>query len=608
MPHYHCNNIFKYFFHFLAAFSRAPLVAALRLLSYAMAAVARSITPPPRLSIAKQPPQPLSLRPAAGLLRSSIPFHSSLHTFYLFLLALLTISFHSCTLSGTSWDLDGTGPVMETTFNLSQAIGDENLAYQPDSAVFINFNDTVYTIDLDSLAQVPDTTYLYTFKWTLPNFSIPPGTTLPPIPIKIKFGLGNRLNLTAVRIKSGKLKIKICSLIPRNLSIQFSIPDATYYGTPFSTSETIQAAPSGDTTVLEKIIDLTNYYIDLRGSNQNEYNVIYLYISPTIDPNAEPLPVVNNQVLFSIENKLLKVKPFYGQGYVKNFTESINSNFLYTGISKFIKGGLLDIDSVRLGVKLINTMGVDMRIRFDQIRSINDLTGVQKYLTHPMIGNYINLQMAQNLFNPDNPVQHYDYTLWFTPQNSNLDQLIENIPDRLRMNALLEVNPLNNTTANNNFFYTTRPPQIAVSLQAPLKFSVYQLRFVDTLTNPLFDEIQLDRFLSGTFTLIAENKFPLGFALQLYPLNDAGLPTDTLLANNVVAPAPVNANLRVEQPLTSTLTLPFDETKAQQIKLAKKILLKARFTSVPNLQLLQMYSDYYLRLKLLADVKYRVVL
>lgn len=515
---------------------------------------------------------------------------------------------HSCTLSGTSWDLDGTGPVMETTFDLSQAIGDENLAYQPDSAVFINFNDTVYTIDLDSLASVPDTSYLYNILWTLPNFTIPPGSTLPAFPIKIKFGVSDRLNMTAARIKSGKLRVKIRSVIPRNVTIQYTMPLATLNGIPFSLTETLQAAAPGDTTIFERFIDLQNYYVDLRGPNQNEYNVLYLYFSPTFDAAGDPLPVTNNQFLFSAENTLMKIKPFYAQGSVKPATESINSNFLSLGTSKYIKGGLLDIDSVRLGVKLINTMGVDMRIQFDQIRSINDLTGVQKYLTHPIIGNYINLQMAQNLNNLNNPVQHYDYTLWFTPQNSNLDELIENIPDRLRMNAMLEVNPLGNATANNHFFYVTHPPKIAVTLQAPLKFSVYQVFFVDTLTNPLFDEIQLDRFLSGTFTLIAENKFPLGFALQLYPLNDAGLPTDTLLANNVVAPAPVNANLRVEQPLTSTLTLPFDETKAQHIKLAEKILIKARFSSVPNLQLLQMYSDYYLRLKLLAEVKYQVVL
>lgn len=514
----------------------------------------------------------------------------------------------SCTFIGTNWDIDGMGPVIETTFDLSQAIGDENLAYQPDSAVFINFNDTVYTIDLDSLAAVPDTFYLYNILWTFPNFTIQPGTALPAIPIKIKFGVSNRINMTAARIKSGMLRVKIRSVIPRNVTVQYTIPLATLNGTPFSLTETLPASAPGDTTVFERYIDLQNYYVDLRGPNQNEYNVLYLYFSPTFDANGDPFPVTTNQFLFSAENTLMKIKPFYAQGYVKPATESVNSNFLSLGTSKYIKGGLLDIDSVRLGVKFINTIGVDLRIRFDQIRSINDLTGVQKYLTHPIIGNYINLQMAQNLNNLNNPVQHYDYILWFTPQNSNLDQLIENIPDRLRMNALLEVNPLSNTTANNNFFYTNRPPKIAVTLQAPLKFSVYQLQFVDTIMNPVFDELQLDRFQSGTFTLVAENKFPLGFSLQLYPLNNVGIPIDTLLADNFVAPAPVNANLRVEQPITSTLTLPFDENKVQNIKQAERMLLRARFTTVPNLQLLQMYSDYYLRLKLLADVKYRVVL
>jgi hypothetical protein len=392
------------------------------------------------------------------------------------------------------------------------------------------------------------------------------------------------------------------------MSIEFFSPCATLYGNPLIFTDNIPAALPNDTSYFEKIIDLSGYYVDLRGPNQNGYNILYFYITPTLDANSPSFPVAANQFLFSINNELIKIRPNYAEGTVKPSTEAVNTNILTIGLSKFIKGGLLDVDSFRLGVKLINTLGVDLRVKINQIRSINDLTGVQKYLTHPIIGNYINLQMAQNLYNELNPVQHYDYTVWFTPQNSNIDQLVENIPDRIRMNAELEINPLANMTANNNFLYTNHPPQIALFIKGPLKFSVNQLYFVDTLDNPVFDEVQLDRFLSGVFTLKAENKFPIGFSIQTFILNDAGIPIDSMFADNVVLPAPVNANYRVEQPLISYINIPFDEYKAQSIKTAKKLLIKAKFTSVPDFQLLQMYSDYYLKLKLLADIKYRVVL
>ena len=524
------------------------------------------------------------------------------------LFLLIQEFFQSCNISGTSWDLEGIAPVIETTIDLSKAIGDDKLAYQPDSAVYLNFYDTVYTFNYDSLIKIPDTSYVYSFNWPLPNFTIPVGLPLPPFPVKLKFGLGNRIKLTNVQLESGKLIIKIRSVIPIKVIANFSSPYAILNGNSIYFNENIDAALSGDTIILQKVIDLSGYSIDLRGINQNEYNVFYFYVTLTINPESMPLAVTANQFLFSIENKLFKIKPSFAQGHVNSSIETINTNFLKTGISKFIKGGLLDIDSVRLGVKLINTLGVDLRVRFDQIRSINDLTGVQKYLIHPIIGNYVNLQMAQNTNNPINPVQHYDYTIWFTPQNSNIDQLIENLPDRFRMNAVLEVNPLNIYNANNNFLYVKYPPKIAVTIKAPIKFSVHQLYFVDTLNNPVFDEIQLDRFLSGIFTIKAENKFPIGFSIQAFTLNDAGLPVDSLFADNDVLPAPVNANYRVEQPIVSYLNIPFDQFKAQSIKSSKKILITAKFTSVPDLQLLQMYSDYYLKLKLLADIKYRVVL
>lgn len=525
----------------------------------------------------------------------------------LFIISVLLLQY-ACTLDGTSWDIDGKGPVLETSFDLSKAIPDQHLQYNTDSAIILNFYDTVYTINLDSIAYIPDSSYLYNINWTLPNFVLPPGTSLPPFIIKLRFGISDRLKLNAARINRGRLRVEIKSVIPRNISLNYSIPKATFYGNPLSFTEKISAAAPNDTTFFTTYINLKDYYVDLRGPNQNEYNVLYIYLTPSMDTTEAALPLTTGQFLFSANNALEKINPSYAQGYVVSAKDSVNSNMLDLGISRYIKSGLLDIDSIRLGITLNNTMGVDMRLKIDMLRSINDNTGQQVALTHPVIGTYINLQSAQNTFNPANPVIPYNYTLWLTPQNSNLDKLIENIPDRFRINALAEINPLANATADNNFFYTLFPPKFIVHALAPIKFSVYQLLFVDTLDNPVFDEIQIERFQSGEIRVLAENKFPIAVVLNIYTLDDNGTTTDTLFTQNIVLPAPVNASNRVEQAVSSQLSFPFNEQKVLHITQAKRILVKAKFNTVPNLQLLQMYSDYYLKLKVLADIKYRITL
>lgn len=527
------------------------------------------------------------------------------HLFFLFAIICIQCS---CSLDGTSWDIDGKGPVLQTQFDLSQAIPDPHLQYAADSAIMLNFYDTVYTVDVDSIAYIPDSSYLFNITWTLPNINLQPGVSLPAFPIKIRFGIHERIKLNAARIKSGRLKIKIKSVIPRKINIQYNIPNATYYGIPFSLSETIPAASAGDTIVYSTQLNLKDYYVDLRGPNLNEYNVLYIYLTPTLNENEPALPLSTGQFLFSTENTLEKVNPFYAQGFVVPATDSINSNIIDLGTSRYIRSGILDIDSIRMGITLVNTMGVDMRLKIDKFRSINDATGQQIELTHPIINSFINLQTAQNTYNTTNPVLPYNYTLWLTPQNSNLDQLIENIPDRFRINSIAQINPMGDATADNNFFYTTVPPRFIFHIQAPVKFSVYQIQFIDTLDNPLFEEIEIEKFLSGEFRIIAENKFPLALAANIYTLDDAGLLTDTLFTQSLISPAPVNAANRVTFPLISNLLAPFNEAKIKNITSARRIVIKARFNSVPNLQLLQMYSDYYLKLKILADVKYRITL
>ncbi|MBW7936427.1 MAG: hypothetical protein H3C71_04615, partial [Flavobacteriales bacterium] len=199
----------------------------------------------------------------------------------LFLISVLLLQY-ACTLDGTSWDIDGKGPVLETSFDLSKAIPDQHLQYNTDSAIILNFYDTVYTINLDSIAYIPDSSYLYNINWTLPNFVLPPGASLPPFIIKLRFGISDRLKLNAARINRGRLRVEIKSVIPRNISLNYSIPKATFYGNPLSFTEKISAAAPNDTTFFTTYINLKDYYVDLRGPNQNEYNVLYIYLTPSM--------------------------------------------------------------------------------------------------------------------------------------------------------------------------------------------------------------------------------------------------------------------------------------------------------------------------------------
>jgi len=85
--------------------------------------------------------------------------------------------------------------------------------------------------------------------------------------------------------------------------------------------------------------------------------------------------------------------------------------------------------------------------------------------------------------------------------------------------------------------------------------------------------------------------------------------TDSLFANTLVAAAPVNANDRVVQPLTTELIVAVTPARIQQLKNASYIQLKANFNTVPSSSgRLQFYSDYYMIIKMIADIKFNIAL
>jgi hypothetical protein len=92
-------------------------------------------------------------------------------------------------------------------------------------------------------------------------------------------------------------------------------------------------------------------------------------------------------------------------------------------------------------------------------------------------------------------------------------------------------------------------------------------------------------------------------------LDGSGLVMDSLFANTYVAPAPVDINNRVTQALTTDLNITVNQNKIQLLKTASKIKLKALFNTAPSTAgRLQFYSDYYMIIRMIADVKFNIAL
>lgn len=521
----------------------------------------------------------------------------------LYTIAFAGILFSGCGLNGPSWDVDVVAPTLETTLTASNLIGEGNVTSDPDGKLFLDMTQDVYTLEVDTLSEIEDVKSATVVSWLLGNFTIQPGTALPPQSYSLNLDLAGA-QLTYASVRNGVLQLTIKSLIPAKVHFTYDIPAAEKNGIPFTFSDFIPASNGTDTVVYTKAFSIANYNLQLTG-NGSQFNRINFLVTPTIDNNSSAFNVSNGQFLFLVENSLVSLQPSYIKGYFGQLDLITSSGNTEIDFMKKLVSGTIDLPEVTMDLQFYNYLGANLRIRPNQFVSYNSKTQQSVILSHPSIGNSVNVDRA-TYSNTYPPVTPFIEILHFDAQNSNLEAFMENLPDQVNYDFEANLNPYGNLSGNNDFFYTLFPPKIAMHIQAPLKASIQNLVFADTLDYNLTDATLLDNFLSGEFRVLVTNEMPMELGLNIYLLDDSQTIIDSLFSEDLIAAPPVAGNGVVLAPVSGILHFPISEEKITNLKQAQKILIKARILTKPGTVQPHLTLQNKLHLKIIADVKYHV--
>jgi hypothetical protein len=515
----------------------------------------------------------------------------------------------ACTTKGTSWDIDAYAPVAETTLDLTKLIGDENIQTNGDSSLWLNIDANAYEFSIDSLSNFPSFSAPFSYVWIYPTINISGGAVLPPFYTPIDLS-STGLELREIKLREGKMNLVLKSLASQRLIFTYSLPSATKNGVPFSFTDTIAGLGVGEDTVFYyKEFDVSDYLIITTGPGNDELSTFSATLNVSSIAGDPDITLSNGSTIFSVVNQLENIVPEYGKGYLGQYDFSQNNTTANLDVLKAFRSGLIDIEQLSLQLTVNNGIGADVRFKPIYLKATNTNSGTFLNLTHPGMGNTVNINRAFETGNPLNPVNPVTYTYSFNSGNSNVEAIVELLPDKIEFSADMKLNPYGNIGGYTDFYYTDYPANVQVKVQAPLKFSMSQLMFIDTIDNPFSALDIVDNVVDGEFIVRAENKFPISMKLQLFMLDNSGLTADSLLINDLIAAAPLNAFNRVETALTTDLIATVDPIKISHLKSAANIRVKALFNTLPaSAGRLQMYSDYYLKIKLIADIKYHIVL
>jgi hypothetical protein len=258
------------------------------------------------------------------------------------------------------------------------------------------------------------------------------------------------------------------------------------------------------------------------------------------------------------------------------------------------------LDSVTIGLQITNGVGADASFELGQLQSINTRTSNTVNLNHSIIGSDILLTRAQDVSGSAESVVPYVVDYELNNSNSNIIDFIQNLPDQLGFTFGFQLNPLGNVSAGNDFFYYDRPFQAIMDIDVPLRASLQNLTLVDTIDWDLGQTNVIESVNSGVFTLRAVNGLPLEGMIELIMLDENQVNLGTLVAPSTI-PAPLlNAENRVEEPLSSTIEIPISEEIADVLPLTKQVHLRARFNTAGQPDMVEFYDDYGIDIKLIG--------
>lgn len=517
------------------------------------------------------------------------------------LLITVAAALSSCKqdIGGAQWDVDILAPVIKTKLTMADLVADSLLTADAEGGLRLKIEMPLIDLPLDSILKIPDTTVTNTISIGI-GFTVQPGDELPPLTSNTTYDFGD-VALKKVTVRSGKLKLKVKSILETDVDFKYQIPGAYLYGAPFEANRTVLAGSVTNPSFAEFEFDLSGYEIDLRGSDALGFNTLETTYILRTSETGQVVTISPNTPFLFLEYSFADILPSYGKGYFGQQSFTTENDTTQIDVLNRITEGQLLLDSVTIDLNVTNGVGADARFELARLSSINTRQNTTVDLAHQIVDNPLLLTRAQD---PDgNPAGVIPSTLHYTLNNanSNIEQFIENLPDKLGFTLGFDLNPLGNVSSWNDFFYYDRPFKVMLDIDVPLRTTLTNLTLVDTLDWNLSDLGVVESINSGSFTLVANNGMPLEGMMELILLDENSVALDTLLVPSTIAAPPLDAENKVISPVESRIVIPIPDKTSNILPRTKKIRFRVRFNTANQPDLIEFYDTYFIDVKLIGN-------
>ncbi len=515
------------------------------------------------------------------------------------ILLLILVSFASCRKKiDPSWEIGVYGPIFNTTMDFTNIVADSNLLYSPDNLVSLYYQFNLTDFTFDSLADFPDT-ISHNYLPSLVGAIIHPGQTFFNFTEDTKLAINNA-EISKVDFYAGSIVLEVYSTLTQNIFITYKIPYAVKNGVPLEITEMVPAATLGNSVHFSKPLDISGYSLDMRGPTHLGCNTLTNTTIAVLDPDGNQITLTDlDQFTFNVRFKSVKFN--YAKGYFGSTSNVLGPDTTSMDVFNMFTGGNFGLESVKLSMDVQNGFGMDARVIFDQVSTLNSHTGHEIIFNDPIIGQTLNISRATETNNPLSPVAPsvYSYQL----SNSNVVSMLEDMPDKITYKLHINTNPLGNISSGNDFIYHGNYLKTLLNMEIPLSLIANDLTLSDSVSWDLGE--YNDNPSSGKLKLIADNGFPFSANFQIYLVDANNHIADSLLTNSLIEAPALDADLKVISPKRTEFEILLPADRYQSFFLYKKAFLVAKFNTI-GLGYVKIYRDYNLKLKLTGDFDYLI--
>lgn len=509
---------------------------------------------------------------------------------------LAVVCIWSCKPEFPSWETELILPLADARLYLTNLAGDTILTHDDDGLLWLYYQYSLTDVNTDTLFSGTDTlaSYTYTSPFTI---TLPPGAQVLN-KNEINMLKIQNVYLKVLRISEGKLLIKTSNKYLQPIRIEYSIPDATIGGVPFSIIRDIPAAPSlGQPYVYEEQINIQQLRWVFFSNGAGNYNSYHSTFKLWISPNATEHVTVNYNDQFTFFIGFDDITIDYARGYFGQHEYNFSDETVVDLFRQFTADAF-KIDSVELLLEVTNNLGADMRLRLYELKGLNEQTGHSVSYAGPFLNTPINIIRAPEAGVEQGLGTVQTYVIDLSAQ-SNLKQFIENMPTKVLMNAQFQLNPLGNVSGGNDYYYG-QPINANLVFRMPLNVSVENLLLTDTLhfaSDFLKKPIQ-----SLQLKAIVFNSFPFTFQMNMGFLDSNKVHLCSIPFDVPVKEALIGSNGRTTAPEKTTLTVNIPKEKIEIIRNASFVILEFSLSTMPFGQNVRIFQDYAIDVRTYALV------